>query len=85
MAKMTKTRGRGRGKVKDKWKEKRWITVISPVEFASKPIAYIPITSDKHALNRKVETTMFDIYKKDPQQYTINLHLPIKIFLSNIE
>ena len=77
MAKMTKTRGRGRGKVKDKWKEKRWITVISPVEFESKPIAYIPITSDKNALSRKVETSMFDIYKKDPQQYQIGLKFQI--------
>ena len=74
---MVKTRGRGRGKVKDKWKEKRWITVISPAEFESKPIAYIPITSDKNALSRKVETTMFDIYQKDPQQYSINLQFQI--------
>ena len=74
---MAKTRGRGRGKVKDKWKEKRWVTVIAPTEFESKPIAYIPITSEKNALSRKVETTMFDIYKKDPQQYSINLQFQI--------
>lgn len=68
---------RVRGKLKDKWKDKRWITVIAPRYFEHKPIAYIPITSEKYVLNKKVEISMFDIYKKEPQQHSINLQFQI--------
>ncbi|MAM41726.1 MAG: hypothetical protein CMO13_00040, partial [Thaumarchaeota archaeon] len=80
---MAKTKTRGRGKVKDKWKEKRWVTVLAPKEFENKPIAYIPITSDNHAISRSVVTSLFDIYQKDPQQYSINLQFQITNVSSN--
>ena len=37
-------------KIKDKWKEKRWITVLAPDSFNNVPVAYVPITNDKTAI-----------------------------------
>jgi len=72
-----------RGKVKDKWKEKQWVTVHAPPDFQNFPIAYIPITSNKTAINSKIQTNLFDIYKKDPSQYSINLNFQITEIDSN--
>ena len=72
-----------RGKVKDKWKEKQWVTINAPPEFQNLPIAYVPITSNKTAINSKIHITMFDIYKKDPNQYSINLDFQITEINSN--
>ncbi|MHB8568284.1 MAG: 30S ribosomal protein S3ae [Nitrososphaerales archaeon] len=66
------------GKVKDKWREKRWITVLASPGFDRTPIAYVPITSDELAIGRVIETTLFDISKQDPQQnMLIKLHFQI--------
>lgn len=60
-------------KVKDKWREKRWVVVEAPRSFGSTPIAYIPITDPQKAVGRVVETTLYDLVKQDPQQYSIKL------------
>ena len=66
------------GKVKDKWREKKWVTVLASPGFERAPIAYIPITSNELALGRVIETTLFDITKQDPQQnMLIKLHFQI--------
>ena len=66
------------GKVKDKWREKRWLTVLASAGFERAPIAYIPVTSDELAVGRVIETTLFDIFKQDPQQnMLIKLHFQI--------
>lgn len=66
------------GKVKDKWREKRWLTVLASPGFERAPIAYIPVTSNELALGRVIETTLFDIFKQDPQQnMLIKLHFQI--------
>ncbi|MGI0085589.1 MAG: 30S ribosomal protein S3ae, partial [Nitrososphaerales archaeon] len=56
------------GKVKDKWREKKWVTVLASPGFDRVPVAYIPITSDSNAIGKVIETTLFDIAKQDPQQ-----------------
>ena len=56
------------GKVKDKWREKKWVTVPALPGFDRAPIAYVPITSNEIAMGRVIETTLFDISKQDPQQ-----------------
>ena len=73
-----------RGKVKDKWKEKQWIMIHAPPEFQSIPVAYVPITSNKTAINSNIQTSLFDLYKKDPTQYSINLNFQITEISSNI-
>jgi len=66
------------GKVKDKWREKRWVTVLSSPGFQRAPIAYIPITSDEIAMGKVIETTLFDLTRDDPQQnMLIKLHFQI--------
>ena len=64
-------------KIKDKWKEKRWVTVFAPESFNNIPIAYVPITSDKAAVGRVVEVTLFDILKGDPSQHQYKLFFQI--------
>ena len=64
-------------KIKDKWKEKRWVTVLAPDSFNNIPIAYVPITSDKTAVGRVVEATLFDILKGDPSQHQYKLFFQI--------
>ena len=51
------------GKVKDKWREKKWVTVLASPGFDRAPIAYVPITSNEIAMGRVIETTLFDIIK----------------------
>ncbi|MDA4111241.1 MAG: 30S ribosomal protein S3ae [Thaumarchaeota archaeon] len=66
------------GKVKDKWREKKWVTVLASPGFDRAPIAYVPITSNEIAIGRVIETTLFDISKQDPQQnMLIKLHFQI--------
>ena len=64
-------------KVKDKWREKKWITVYAPASFNNIPIAYIPITDDEHAKGRVIEVTLFDILKGDPSQYQYKIYFQI--------
>jgi small subunit ribosomal protein S3Ae len=60
---------RRKGRVKDKWREKRWITVNAPDSFNNVPIAYVPITDDENASGRVLEVTLYDILKGDPSQH----------------
>ena len=64
-------------KIKDKWKEKKWITVLAPDSFNNVPVAYIPITNDKVAIERVIEVTLFDILKGDPSQHQYKLFFKI--------
>jgi len=64
-------------KIKDKWKEKKWITVLAPDSFNNIPVAYIPITNDKVAIERVIEVTLFDILKGDPSQHQYKLFFKI--------
>jgi small subunit ribosomal protein S3Ae len=66
------------GKVRDKWREKRWVTVLSPAGFDRTPVAYIPITNEETAVGRVIETTLFDLTRQDPQQnMLLKLHFQI--------
>ena len=46
---------RRKGRVKDKWREKRWVTVNAPDSFNNVPLAYVPITDDENAAGRSEE------------------------------
>ena len=64
-------------RVKDKWREKKWVTVLAPSAFNNVPIAYIPITNDTNAIGRVIEVTLFDIIKGDPSQHQFKLYFQI--------
>ena len=68
---------RRKGRVKDKWREKRWITVTAPDSFNNVPIAYIPITDDENAVGRVLEVTLYDILKGDPSQHQYKIYFQI--------
>jgi small subunit ribosomal protein S3Ae len=68
---------RRKGRVKDKWREKRWITVTAPDSFNNVPIAYIPITDDENAVGRVLEVTLYDILKGDPSQHQYKIYFQV--------
>ena len=64
-------------RIKDKWREKKWVTVLAPSAFNNVPVAYIPITNDASAIGRVIEITLFDIIKGDPSQHQYKLYFQI--------
>ena len=68
---------RRKTRVKDKWREKRWITVLAPNSFNNVPLAYIPITDDENAVGRVVEVTLYDILKGDQSQHQYKIFFQI--------
>jgi len=68
---------RRKGRTKDKWREKRWVTVHAPESFNVVPIAYVPITDDENAVGRVLEVTLYDILKGDPSQHQYKMYFQI--------
>ena len=68
---------RRKGRVKDKWREKKWVTVNAPDSFNNVPIAYVPITDDENAIGRVLEVTLYDILKGDPSQHQYKMYFQI--------
>ena len=68
---------RRKTRVKDKWREKRWVSVYAPESFNNVPVAYVPITDDENAKGRVVEVTLFDILKGDPSQHQYKMYFQI--------
>ncbi|MEE8181298.1 MAG: 30S ribosomal protein S3ae [Nitrosopumilaceae archaeon] len=68
---------RRKTRVKDKWREKRWITVLAPDSFNNVQLAYIPITDDENAVGRVVEVTLHDILKGDQSQHQYKIFFQI--------
>ena len=68
---------RRKTRVKDKWREKKWVTVIAPDSFNNVPIAYVPITDDETAKGRVIEVTLYDILKGDTSQHQYKIYFQI--------
>ena len=68
---------RRKTRVKDKWREKKWVTVIAPDSFNNVPVAYVPITDEENAVGRVVDVTLFDILKGDPSQHQYKIFFQI--------
>ncbi len=68
---------RRKGRVKDKWREKKWITINAPDSFNNVPIGYVPITDDENASGRVLEVTLYDILKGDPSQHQYKIYFQI--------
>ena len=68
---------RRKTRVKDKWREKKWVTVFAPESFNSVPIAYVPITDEKGAKGRVIEKTLFEFLKGDPSQHQYKIYFQI--------
>ncbi len=68
---------RRKGRIKDKWREKRWVTVHAPDSFNNVPLGYVPITDDENAKGRVLEVTLYDILKGDPSQHQYKIYFQI--------
>ena len=68
---------RRKTRVKDKWREKKWVSVIAPDSFNNVPLAYVPITDEENAVGRVVDVTLFDILKGDPSQHQYKIFFQI--------
>jgi len=68
---------RRKGRIKDKWREKRWVTVHAPDSFNNVPLAYVPITDDENTKGRVLEVTLYDILKGDPSQHQYKIYFQI--------
>lgn len=68
---------RRKTRVKDKWREKKWVTVSAPSSFNNVPIAYVPITDEENAIGRVIEVTLYDILKGDPSQHQYKMYFQI--------
>lgn len=68
---------RRKTRVKDKWREKRWVTVHAPDAFNNIPIAYVPITDDENSVGRVIENTLYDFLKGDPSQHQYKVYSQI--------
>lgn len=68
---------RRKTRVKDKWREKKWVTVQAPDSFNNVPVAQVPITNDENARGRVIEVTLFDILKGDPSQHQYKIYFQI--------
>ena len=68
---------RRKGRVKDKWREKRWVTIHAPDSLNNVPLGYVPITDDENAVGRVIEVTQYDILKGDPSQYNFKIYFQI--------
>ena len=63
--------------MRDRWRDKKWISIESPSFLGSDPIAQVPVFDPAGAIGRSVETTLFDILKQEPQQYQIKLRFKV--------
>lgn len=68
---------RRKGRVKDKWREKRWISVMAPDSFNTGQIAYIPITDDEKTPGRVIEKSQQEMLKGDPSQNNYKIYFQI--------
>lgn len=69
---------RRKGRTRDKWRDKRWVSVVAPKSMNHIQLAYVPITDEENAKGRVVEKTLHDILKGDPSQYNIKLYFQIE-------
>jgi len=58
-----------KGHVKDKWRSKRWYTVIAPEYFGKVEIGSIPSDDPEKLIGRVVESTLYDITEDFAHQY----------------
>jgi len=57
------------GRVKDKWRSKKWYSVVAPGYFGSAEIGSIPTDDTENIIGRTVESTLYDITEDFAHQY----------------
>ncbi|EHP69453.1 ribosomal protein S3AE [Metallosphaera yellowstonensis MK1] len=62
--------------IRDKWKMKKWFTILSPKIFGEVSLGSTPAFDASQAMNRKVETTLYDL---TGDFSTVYVHLYFKV------
>lgn len=57
------------GRVKDKWRSKKWYSVVAPGYFGSVEIGSVPVDEAENIVGRTVESTLYDITEDFAHQY----------------
>jgi small subunit ribosomal protein S3Ae len=65
-----------RGRVRDKWRSKRWYSVIAPQYFGSVKIGSVPTDDPQKLVGRVVESTLYDVTEDFAHQY-LKMHFQI--------
>ena len=58
-----------KGRVKDKWRSKKWYSVVAPAYFGSVEIGTVPAADSENIIGRMVESTLYDITEDFAHQY----------------
>jgi len=58
-----------RGRIKDKWRDKKWYTVMSPPYFGGVELGAIPADDPSKLIGRIVDGTLYDITNDFAHQY----------------
>ncbi|TET24850.1 MAG: 30S ribosomal protein S3ae [Candidatus Bathyarchaeum sp.] len=58
-----------RGRIKDKWRNKKWYTVMSPPYFGGVELGAIPADDPSKLIGRIVDSTLYDITNDFAHQY----------------
>ena len=58
-----------RGRVKDKWRDKKWYTVVSPPYFGGVELGDVPADDPSKLIGRIVDGTLYDITNDFAHQY----------------
>jgi small subunit ribosomal protein S3Ae len=57
------------GRVKDKWRSKKWYSVVAPGYFGGVEIGSVPTDEIENIIGRTVESTLYDITEDFAHQY----------------
>jgi small subunit ribosomal protein S3Ae len=58
-----------RGRIRDKWRSKRWYTVLAPEYFGSVEIGTVPSGDPQKLVGKVVESTLYDVTEDFAHQY----------------
>lgn len=67
---------RKRRRVRDKWRGKRWYTVISPGYFGSVELGSVPADGPEKIIGRVIESTLYDVTEDFAHQY-LKMHFQV--------
>ncbi len=70
-------RRRARRKAVDKWKTKRWFTVLTPPYFGERELFDVPADGPEKLLKRVMEATLYDVTGENIRQQVIKLYFQI--------
>jgi len=71
------SRRRARRRPADKWKAKRWFTVLTPPYFGERELFDVPADGPDKLLKRVLEATLYDVTGEDIRQQVIKLYFQI--------